>query len=212
MQLYKEFEPHVSIIIPTYNRLKYLKRAIDSVINQDYKFWEIVLVDDGSQDDTFSLVTEYQKKYNNIRYIRHSNRKPALAMNAGILAACGKYVTFLGSDDEYKSNHLSSRINIIQEDERIDLLHGGIEIIGEPYVKDKNDCSKKIHLSLCIIGGTLFGKREVFIKLEGFKNLEYSEDSDFYERAQKVCLIKAVNFPTYIYYRDTPDSICTTIE
>ena len=211
MKLYKEFEPHVSIIIPTYNRFKYLTRAVDSVINQDYKSWEILLVDDGSEDDTFNLISDYQNKFNNIRYLRHTNRKPALTMNAGIQASCGKYITFLGSDDEYKPNHISSRIKILEADDKIDLLHGGIEIIGDPYVKDKNDLSGKIHLSQCTIGGTLFGKREVFFKLNGYENLEYSEDSDFYERAKKIFVTKDVELSTYKYYRDTPDSICSNI-
>ena len=117
----------------------------------------------------------------------------------------------MGSDDEYNSNHLQLRINYLQNNTGIDLLYGGIKIIGNPYVKDKNDLSKMMHLSECIIGWTFFGKRDMFIKLNGFADIKYSEDSEFIERAKIPFNIKKVDFPTYIYYRDTEDSICNTI-
>ncbi|MBU1099506.1 MAG: glycosyltransferase [Bacteroidetes bacterium] len=212
MRLYSDFEPMVSIVLPTFNRSNYLKRAIISVLGQESIMWELIIVDDGSNDNTFQLVLEYQKEYENIRYLRHSNRKPPLTINAGIQASIGKYVTFLGSDDEYKPDHLKLRVEILENDATIDLLHGGVEIIGDPYVKDKNDLSKKIHISKCTVGATLFGKREVFLQLGGFKNLLYSDDSEFYERAKQRYSCREVDSTTYIYYRDTPDSICSTIK
>jgi len=212
MKVYKNYQPIVSVIMPTFNRINYLERSIKSVIKQTLKNWELVIVDDGSTDGSFELINKYILDYENIRYMRHSNRKPPLTFNAGIQASVGKYITFLGSDDEYKPEHLEKRIDFLNLNPSVDLIHGGFEIIGHPYVKDKNDLSKEIHLSLCVIGGTFFGKRNVFFELDGFRNLSYSDDSDFFERAEKKFKIIKVDFPTYIYYRDTPDSICTTIE
>ncbi|OGU59407.1 MAG: glycosyl transferase [Ignavibacteria bacterium RBG_13_36_8] len=211
MKLYKTHMPVVSIVIPAFNRGSYLNRSINSVLSQTFKKWELVIVDDGSSDDTFQVVDEYIGKYENIRYMKHSNRRTPLAVNSGIQASCGKYITFLGSDDEYKSEHLALRLEYMETNPDADMLHGGVEIIGHPFVKDKNDLSKEIHLSECVIGGTFFGKRDVFFELGGFKDLIYSDDSDFYERAEKKFIIHKVDFPTYIYYRDTPDSICTNI-
>ncbi|MEJ5352737.1 MAG: glycosyltransferase family 2 protein [Melioribacteraceae bacterium] len=212
MQVYKNFNPVVSIILPTFNRKNYLERAINSVINQTFTNWELIIVDDGSTDDSIKLIDKYILDYENIRYLRHSNRKTPLTTNAGILASIGNFITFLGSDDEYKPEHLSLRVDFMNNNQDIDLIHGGVEIIGSPYVKDKNDLTKLIHLSECVIGGTFFGKRKVFFELNGFQNLKYSDDSDFFERAEKKFKIAKVNFSTYIYYRDTPDSICSTIE
>jgi hypothetical protein len=79
-------------------------------------------------------------------------------------------------------------------------------------VKDKNDLTREIHIDECVVGGTFLGKRKVFVELGGFQDLSYSDDSDFYERAVKKFNVAKVDFPTYIYYRDTPDSICSTIE
>ena len=212
MQVYISFEPIVSIILPTFNREKLLVRAINSVLNQTIQNWELIIVDDGSTDNTFEVVNSYLQKQENIRYIKHSNRRPPLSQNVGIISSVGKYISFLGSDDEYKPTYLEERINFLQTHSDVDLIHGGVEIIGHPFVKDKNDLSKEIHLSECIIGGTFFGKRKVFFELDGFKNLKYSDDSDFFERALQKFKIEKVDFPTYVYYRDTPDSICSTID
>lgn len=212
MQVYKHYNPIVSIIMPTYNRAGYLKRSISSVIKQTFKEWELIVVDDGSSDDTFNIVNEYFSSFENIRYLKHSNRRPALSLNSGMLASCGELFAFLGSDDEWKPEFLMQRVDFMNNHPEIDFIHGGVEIIGHPYVKDKNDLSREIHLDECIIGSTFFAKRKVFFELGGFKDLTYSDDSEFFGRAEKRFKIAKVDFPTYIYYRDTPDSICSTIE
>jgi len=211
LQLYSDHSPKVSVIIPTFNREKLILRAIESVLNQTYKSFEILIVDDGSEDSTFGLIKKYQQQFNNIRYLRHSNRKLPLTLNAGITASAGEYITFLGSDDEYKTGHLKIRAEILDNDSLIDLIYGGVQIIGNEFVKDKNDLSKQIHLSECVIGGTFFARKKVFAELGGFKNIQYSEDSEFFERASKIFKVIKIKDETYIYYRDTTDSICNNI-
>jgi len=210
MQLYKNFHPLVSIILPTFNRVDYLERCINSVINQTYRNWELLIIDDGSNDSTFALVNKFLFSDERIRFAKHKNVGLPISLNRGINSSCGKFLTFLGSDDEYKTDHLQLRIDEMKKDENIDCVFGGVEIIGNPLVKDKNNPSKEIHIKDCIVGGTFFGKREMFLEMDGFKDIRYSEDSEFYERAiQKYKFVK-VNYPTYIYYRDTPDSICNS--
>jgi glycosyltransferase involved in cell wall biosynthesis len=198
--------------MPTFNRAGLLERSIISVLNQSFTDWELIVVDDGSTDNTFRIVDGYLQKYEKIKYIKHSNRKTPLATNTGIAASSGRYLTFLGSDDEYKKDHLKLRFDFMEANPAVDLIHGGIEIIGHPFVKDKYDLTREIHISECVVGGTFFGKRDLFFELGGFRDLRYSDDSDFYERARLNHIIRKVDWPTYIYYRDTPDSICSTIE
>ncbi len=211
MLLYKNFTPLVSVILPTYNRKNYLERSVISVINQDMNDWELIIVDDGGNDDSFEFVKSVQNDHDNIKYVRHSNRKLPLTMNTGIQISYGKYMAFLGDDDEFKSNHLSLRTKFMETYTELDLLYGGVEIVGNPYVKDKNDLTKQIHISECALGGTFFGKREAFLRLKGFNNVKYSEDSELLERAKEFLNVQEVSWETYIYYRDTPNSICTTI-
>jgi len=211
MQLYKSFRPSVSVILPTFNRSELLGNAINSVLGQTIGDWELIIVDDGSSDDSFERVRKYQDVYENIRYLRHSNRKLPFSLNAGLQCSSGEYITFLGSDDTYKPDHLKLRVEFMNSNPDTDLIHGGLEIIGNPYVKDRDDLSKEIHLSECAVGGTFFGHRQVFLQIQGFKDLRYSEDSEFLDRAKAKYSIKNVEFPTYIYNRNTPDSITNNI-
>ncbi len=211
MQLDKNQEPLISIIMPTYNREEYLERSIDSVLNQTYKNWELLIIDDGSSDETLMLLKKYLNKFANFRYFYHENRGAAYSMNIGMQNCKSKFITFLGSDDEYLENHLELRLKYLSKNKNIDLLHSPAKIIGNQFVKDKHNLLKQIHLDECILGGTLFGKAEVFNDLNGFKNVTYSPESEFIERAEKIYKIEKFGYRTYIYYRDTPDGICNNI-
>ncbi len=212
MRLYKSSAPNVSVIIPTFNRAHLLERAIMSALRQTYDNLEIIIIDDGSTDNTYEIVEKFFSLSTNIRYVKQSNRGLPASLNVGIKLSAGKYITFLGSDDEYLPQHIEKRYLVLSKHKEIDLLHGGLKIVGSPYVRDKNNLNKKIHLNKCAVGGTFFGKRIVFTKLKGFKNLNYSEDSEFLERAEKHFKVIKVNFPTYVYYRNTPDSLCNNID
>lgn len=205
----------VSIILTTYNRKKYLPRAIDSILKQTYKNYEVIIVDDGSEDDSEKIIFPYLKKYPNFKYIRHSNRKNPLSVNSGFLLAAGKFITLLDSDDEYQKEHLKLRVDFLKKNPKIDLLHSPASLIGKEedmYLPDARNKKKLIHINDCIIGATLFGKREVFTKLNGFKN-KYSADSDFYTRAiKKGFTVTKFDKPTYVYYRNLPDSVTNKIK
>jgi len=205
-------DPEISVVMAVYNRANYLSRCIGSLLNQSYKNWELIAVDDGSEDDTFNVLQEYSKAYPNIKIFRQTNRKLPLSRNKGISEASGKFITFLDSDDEYENNHLEKHFEFMKNNPLVDLIHGSAKIIGDEYVRDKFDPDKFIHLSECTIGGTFFGKKNVFTKLKGFRNLKYSEDSDFLERAEKIFKVQKVNFLTYKYHRDDPGSITNSYE
>jgi len=121
----------------------------------------------------------------------------------------------LDSDDEYKNNHLKLRVDFMNKNKEIDLLHSRAELIGKEedmYLPDARNKKKLIHITDCVIGATLFGKREVFMKLNGFKD-KYSADSDFYNRAIKAgYTVKNFGEKTYIYYRNLPDSVTNKLK
>ncbi len=105
--------PLVSIIIPTYNREKTLLRAIKSVLNQEYDRYEIIIVDDGSTDNTRNIIESYLKN-ENIFYIFQKNKGVCAARNLGIEKANGEYIALLDSDDEFSPDKLSIQINIMK--------------------------------------------------------------------------------------------------
>lgn len=100
--------PFFTIVIPTYNRVHLLSKAIESVIAQTYSNWELIVVDDGSTDSTQQLISKFSKNDNRIRYIYQENAERSAARNNGILHAKGEFVCFLDSDDYYLPNHLNN--------------------------------------------------------------------------------------------------------
>jgi glycosyltransferase involved in cell wall biosynthesis len=204
--------PFFSVIICTYNRQNLLLRAINSLQKQKEQDWECIIVDDGSNDNTSEIAREICKNNSKFRYIFHSNRKVSYSRNVGILASAGAVVTFLDSDDEYAEDHLSIRKELILQNPEMDLLHGGVKIIGNQYVADRKNPKKKIHLSDCVIGGTFFIKKEKAIQIGAFDNINYGDDAVFFEKAVKAgFLIGKIDIQSYIYYRDSPDSLCNNI-
>lgn len=199
----------VSIILPTYNRCNLLSRAIDSVIKQTYSNWELIIIDDGSTDNTFSLVQSYKEHEQRILYLAKKNEGPAASRNSGLEIANGHYVTFLDSDDEYHRNHIFQRVAYMQSHD-VQCIHGGIIVIGteeQMYVPDVNDRTKKIAIAECVVGGTFFGLREIFLSVGGWRE-GFSEDSDLFNRIQKKYKTDSVDFKTYMYHRDSTDSRC----
>jgi glycosyltransferase involved in cell wall biosynthesis len=100
--------PFFSIIIPTYNRGKLLPKAIESVLNQDCNDWELIVVDDGSTDNTKNIIEKLCENDQRIKYVYQDNQERSAARNKGIENSKGKYVCFLDSDDEYLPFHLAT--------------------------------------------------------------------------------------------------------
>jgi glycosyltransferase involved in cell wall biosynthesis len=197
-----------SIVITTFNRAQLLKRALDSLVSQTEKDWEAIIVDDGSTDDTHARILPYLKSYTGIKYILKPHSGATSSKNRGIKEATGKFVAFLDSDDEYDPVHLESRKNILIDDPSIQFLYGGVKVLGNQYVPDKNNPSAKINLYDCVIGGTFIIERQVLLSLNGFRDIMLGSDSDLFERAKKAKIRMAeVHLSTYIYHHESQESI-----
>ena len=203
----------VSVLMTVFNtNLLYTKRAIDSVLNQDFQDFELIIIDDGSKENNRESLMDYVEKYEDkISYIRHSNRGQSESVNRGVLYSLGDYITIIDSDDEYKPNHLSTCLREINE---LDLICSTTETIvdsdNDYYVPDKNDQTKLIHLDEVILFGTLFGRKKVFNSID-FKT-GFAADADFYEQAMQLFRVKKLDLRTYVYHRNIPTSICATIK
>jgi len=108
--------PLVSIIMPAYNSEKYLSESIDSVLSQEYKNWELVIVDDCSNDSTPEIIKKYEMNNSKIKYYRlDENSGPAKARNKAIDLAKGEYLAFLDSDDIWFSDKLKKQISFMEK-------------------------------------------------------------------------------------------------
>ncbi|MBI5647604.1 MAG: glycosyltransferase family 2 protein [Ignavibacteriae bacterium] len=200
--------PLVSVILPTYNRAALLPRAIDSVRGQSLTDWELIVVDDGGTDDTPAVLARYQAMDGRIRAFRQENAGPAAARNAGFVLARGAYIAFLDSDDEYLTDHLLLRAQMLDTQSGVDALHGGVLVAdGDPLVPDATDPSRLIHIDACAVGGTFFLRRRLLesgLRWTG----GYAEDAALLAALKRRAVVLRVDFPTYVYHRDTPDSRC----
>lgn len=204
--------PFFSVIITSYNRAGLLLRALDSLISQTEKDWEAIVIDDGSTDDTGSRISSYLQSAKKISYVWQQSKGATGAKNSGSLLAKGKYLTFLDSDDEYYPCHLQSRKEILEANEEIEFLYGGIKIIGNQFVPNRFDYKQMIHLSDCSVGGTFFIKRTLFFSLGGFAEIPLGSDADFFDRVNISGIQKTkADHPTYIYHREHENTITNNI-
>lgn len=137
----------VSVIIPTYNSEKYIDETLNSVLDQTYREFEIIIIDDCSNDNTWKIIKEYEKKYNNIVCLKQErNKGVAEARNRGINKATGRYIAFLDSDDLWYKKKLEEQLNFMKEKKSF-FSYTAIEMIDEE-------------------GKTLKGKREVIEEID----------------------------------------------
>ena len=180
--------PLVSVIIPTYNRAWTLKKAIDSVLKQDYKNFELIIVDDGSTDETEALVKKYEKP---VRYIQQPNMGVSAARNKGISASSGTLIAFLDSDDYWYPEKLSVQVEffnknpdaLICQTEEIWIRHGK-RVNPKKKHKKPSGMIFMPSLSLCLISPSAVMMRKVLLaKVDAFdESLPACEDYDLWLR------------------------------
>ena len=170
-------EPMISVIIPVYNRVELLPESINSVINQTYKNYEIIIIDDGSSTDIKRIIQKFKNP--NIKYVKHNkNKGAAVARNTGIKVSKGKYIAFQDSDDEWHPEKLEKQMKKIRNTpKKIGVVYtGNLKYYknGQKYIPDSTIKKKEgnIHNELLrrsfIATDCLLLKRECFNKCDNF--------------------------------------------
>ncbi len=205
------YVPFFTVIVCTYQRAHLIGRALESLCAQTETDWEAIVVDDGSTDGTEHIVQKYAQENPRIRFASKDHEGSAAARNFGIEHSKGLFVTFLDSDDEYAPDHLASRRAMLLGYPTVQLLHGGVTVVGSPWVIDKDNPSEQIHIDNCVVGGTFMIRRSLFSEIGLFDVVPYAEDTLFYERVVEYGAPTAkTDHPTYIYHRDSPDALTVT--
>ncbi|MDR9402982.1 MAG: glycosyltransferase [Halothece sp. Uz-M2-17] len=199
--------PKVSIIIATYNYGRYLSQAIESVFKQTYPEWELIVVDDGSTDDTAQIIEPYLHQ---LRYEQQSNQGVAATRNHGLKLANGELIAFLDADDFYLPQKLETQVNFLNSNPSLGLAHSGWLLVNEqgkqittvePWLNAPQlDLETWLKWKPVLPGPMLF-RREWLEKVGGFDtSLRYAEDKDLVFRlAVAGCQAGWVYQPTLCY-------------
>ena len=123
-------KPAISVIIPVYNAQDGIKRCVDSLLNQSFKNLEIILLNDGSKDNSLNILKEYELKYSFVRVIDKQNEGVAVTRNKGILLAEGEYTMFMDNDDFVDSDYIETFYQAIHE-KNLDLVIGGYKRVNQ---------------------------------------------------------------------------------
>lgn len=189
--------PKVSIIIPIYNTAERLPGCLDSVLNQTYRNLEIILVDDGSTDDSPAIIQTYAQKDSRIKVITQKNQGQSAARNRGLKQATGDFISFLDSDDAIKSNFIQKLLAPYAKNPQTILTVCGITrkflktgqterlYLSPSRPPQKSDTRKSYILRLLTTDGRLYSsvnklyRADIAQKLKFDESLNFAEDTKF---------------------------------
>ncbi len=175
----------ISVIVPVYNGEKYLKEAIDSILDQSCKPFEIILIDDGSDDKTAEIAAGYKSS---LVYLYQKNAGIAASRNLGISIAKGDYISFLDADDIWVRGKLQVEKEKLAADPAVDIIFGMVKHFYSPDIDE--EFKKSIYCppepSECFLSGTMLIKKSTFLQV-GFFSTDYKigEFIDWYTKARE---------------------------
>ncbi len=229
--------PEVSVVLPTYNRAALLPRALDSIISQTFGNWEIVLIDDGSTDNTSAVVERYAKRIGDrLVVIRQPNGGPGSARNRGIDVSRGRFVAFLDSDDEYLPTKLERQVAFFRREPALGLVYSDYAYVDLDGTRHQSAfdtihstardlAHREIAPGLHVCGVDLFDRlmRKYFIativgmvrrdvlgqSIRFPEHLAYAEEWLFYLRVARLCRAGFVDEPLCLHHH-TAGSLART--
>ena len=210
-------ENNVSVIIPTFNRGRLLKKAIDSVLNQTHTDLELIIVDDGSDDETPAMIAWYQKRnQQKIIFVQQKNRGPAAARNQGLAAARHDFIAFLDSDDWLQPDKIGLQVAAMQKEPDYLISH-----TEEVWYRDGKLLNQKVKhrkesgfifgrcLDLCAVSMSTVMIRRQLIEQEGLfdEQLPCCEDYDYWLRVSVKHPFLLINRPLTSKDGGRPDQV-----
>ncbi len=207
--------PRVSVIVPTYNRAHMIVECLDSVLNQTYRDFEVIVVDDGSTDDTEKVIKPYLDR---IQYIKQENQGNAAARNIGIRKAKGEIIAFDDSDDLWLPDKLERQVRYLDEHHDVDMVCGNGIFFGDQKIEGKKVIPDKravplerdgvtlraIFMKSSIRTPTIVARRQVIEATGGFDpDFKVCVDLDFAFRVLMKFKVAFINQPLFKLRRHT---------
>ncbi|NQX47266.1 glycosyltransferase [Paenibacillus tritici] len=198
-------ELKISVVIPLYNHEKFIKEAIQSVLNQTYKNLELIIIDDGSHDNSFNIAQNFNDE--RLKVISQENRGAHNTINRGLDLATGEFLTILNSDDVYEKDRLKQCIAYLLQNSNTHLVSTYIKVINETgkhqgtkkgwknmepwsvpnkaksFAKDNNFVKNLLMSNFISTTSNMVFTRELYNAIGGMRNLRFAHDWDFALRA-----------------------------
>lgn len=183
----------VSILLPTFNGSKYIKSSIESILNQSYRNWELIIIDDGSTDKTEALVSVYLNPNSNIRYIKNDkNLGIQRSLNKGLSLAIGEYIARIDDDDEWvDTDKLKNQVEFLEKNKEYVLVGTGVIVVDEDkkeifrYLVPSSD--KKIRNKIlgknCFVHSSVVFRKNKALEFNGYseeQEVKHLEDYDLW--------------------------------
>lgn len=209
--------PLISVVIPTYNRAAVLLRAVDSVLKQSFKNFELIVVDDGSTDETKELLATFIDS-ENFLYFKHQNRGVSCARNFGVERARGELICFLDSDDEWLPHKLEEQIQFLESHPEHQIVYGEeLWVRNGKRVNQKNIHKKsgghifKECVQQCLIApSSVMLSKKLFFEMKGFdESFLVCEDYDLWLKISSLYEIGFIEKPLIIKHGGHADQLST---
>ena len=208
--------PIVSVIIPTFNRAEVVGRAVNSVLNQTFKDFECIVVDDGSTDETDSVLREFADK---IKVVKTENSGVSAARNTGAKLAIGKYIAFLDSDDEWKAQKLQKQLDFMQKNgyrisqtDETWVRNGKFVNKSAKYIRPSGDIFYNCLEVCAVTPSSVMMERELFFEYCGFdETIPVCEDYDLWLRMSLKEKFGLIDEPLIIKYGGNADQLSNSV-
>ena len=207
----------VSVVIPVYNRERYVRTTIESVLQQSYRHIELIVVDDGSNDGSRAAIESFGDRLRLLEHPGRANKGQSAALNLGLAHATGRYIAFLDSDDVWMPDKLAVQVRYLEQHADVGLVYGNGIAIDENGHKlydiyrsghhERSDPCRVLLDCYFLLPNNALLRRELMERAGGFdESLRAAQDHDMAIRVAELTRLAYIDQPVFCYRRH-PDSI-----
>jgi glycosyltransferase involved in cell wall biosynthesis len=188
-------QPKVTVLLPVYNGAKYIREAIDSILAQTYRDFELLIIDDGSIDDTAEIIHSYAQQNKRVRIYQQPNQGLIATLNKGLELTRGKFIARIDQDDIMKPNRIEEQVSVLESHDNVAVVGSWMEVINEdgmkvekwklPYTSSDCDFSSYLYGDIPVGHPCVMYRAEVVRSIGGYRaEYVHAEDVDLWFRIE----------------------------